>query len=52
MCGAVGSGLEAKVYINEGLVTVNGEECLQRGRKLYVGDTFEYKGSKYVISQS
>ncbi|MBR6404162.1 MAG: RNA-binding S4 domain-containing protein [Eubacterium sp.] len=49
LCGAVGSGLEAKIYINEGLVTVNGEECMQRGRKLYVGDTFEYKGSRYVI---
>lgn len=49
LCGAVGSGLEAKIYINEGLVKVNGEECLQRGRKLYAKDTFEYKGSRYVI---
>ena len=27
LCGAVSSGLEAKIYINEGLVKVNDEVC-------------------------
>ncbi|MBO4905276.1 MAG: RNA-binding S4 domain-containing protein [Lachnospiraceae bacterium] len=52
LCGAVGSGVEAKVYINEGLVKVNGEQCMQRGRKLFEGDTIEYRNSKYIISKA
>ena len=32
-------GAEAKEMILQGLVTVNGEEELRRGRKLYKGDT-------------
>jgi len=31
-------GAEAKEMILQGLVTVNGEEELRRGRKLYTGD--------------
>ena len=34
----VGSGGEAKVLIQEGAVTVNGEVCTQRGKKLRQGD--------------
>ena len=34
----VGTGGEAKEAIAQGLVTVNGEVCTQRGRKLYPGD--------------
>ena len=36
--GLVGTGGEAKVRIQEGEVSVNGEPCCQRGRKLYDGD--------------
>ena len=36
---AVYSGGEAKVLIQEGAVTVNGEVCTQRGKKLRPGDT-------------
>ena len=36
--GLVGTGGEAKVRIQEGEVSVNGEPCFQRGRKLYDGD--------------
>ena len=36
------SGGEAKQLIAEGLVSVNGEVCLQRGKKLYPGDTVTY----------
>ena len=36
--GLVGSGVEAKDIILDGLVTVNGEVETRRGRKLYDGD--------------
>ena len=40
--GMVGSGLDAKILIQDGQVKVNGEVDTRRGRKLYGGDTFEY----------
>jgi ribosome-associated protein len=41
LAGLVGSGVEAKVLIQGGLVKVNGEIDERRGRKLYPGDVFE-----------
>ena len=49
LSGAVGSGVEAKFEINDGLVTVNGKVCTERGRKLFAGDIIGYKDKKYVI---
>ena len=45
--GLVGSGVEAKEVITEGLVKVNGEVDTRRGKKLYDGDdvTFTEKRS-------
>lgn len=34
----VGTGGEAKYVIAEGMVSVNGEVCTQRGKKIYPGD--------------
>lgn len=34
----VGTGGEAKVLIQEGAVSVNGEICTQRGKKIRPGD--------------
>ncbi len=34
----VGTGGEAKVLIQEGAVSVNGEVCTQRGKKIRPGD--------------
>ena len=34
--GIASLGSEAKLYIQDGLVKVNGEICLQRGKKLFV----------------
>ena len=34
----VGTGGEAKVLIQEGTVSVNGEVCTQRGKKIRPGD--------------
>ena len=49
LAGAVGSGLDAKVLIQDGEVTVNDEVELRRGRKLYRDDIFSYEGKDYVI---
>ena len=37
--GAVETGGDAKLIIQEGRVAVNGEICLMRGKKMYPGDT-------------
>ena len=42
LAGLVGSGVEAKIVITDGEVTVNGETEIRRGRKLYPDDVFEY----------
>ena len=45
----VATGGEAKGVILDGLVTVNGEVCTMRGKKLYPGDRFSFNGETYVI---
>ena len=47
--GIASLGSEAKIYIQEGLIKVNGETCLQRGKKLKVGDIIEFENEKYEI---
>ncbi len=42
LAGLADSGVEAKEAILNGEVTVNGEEELRRGRKLYKGDVFAF----------
>ena len=44
------SGGEAKQMILDGLVTVNGEVCTMRGKKLRPGDKFQFDGYKFVIT--
>lgn len=39
----VGTGGEAKFAVQEGLVTVNGEVCTMRGKKVYPGDRVGYE---------
>ena len=47
--GLVGSGVEAKEVILEGLVKVNGAVELQRGKKLYNGDIVSFDGEEIKI---
>ena len=47
--GLVSSGLEAKIVIKEGEVSVNGEVEYQRGKKLYDGDMVEFNGETIKI---
>ena len=44
------SGGEAKQLILDGRVTVNGEVCTMRGKKLRSGDKFTFMGQTFVIS--
>jgi len=46
---AASSGGEAKFFITEGKVLVNGETELRRGRKLYPGDRMEVGGKVFVV---
>jgi ribosome-associated protein len=48
---AVGSGGEAKILIAEGLVTVNGQVELRRGRKLYPGDRVALQGENFLVER-
>ncbi len=47
--GLVTSGIDAKYVITEGLVKVDGEVELRRGKKLYKGAVVEYDGEEIVI---
>lgn len=49
LAGLVGSGIDAKMVIQNGEVKVNGEVDERRGRKLYPGDVFEYDGNKIGV---
>ena len=44
------TGGEAKIMVQEGLVTVNGEVCTQRGRKIRPGDDVCTNGAHYTVS--
>ena len=43
--GLVETGADAKAVILDGEVQVNGETCLQRGKKLYDGDSFVFENT-------
>lgn len=47
--GMVGSGVEAKIVIQDGLVKVNGVVEYQRGKKLYSGAVIEFEGQTVKI---
>ncbi len=52
LAGLVGSGVEAKIVIADGLVTVNGEVDTRRGRKLREGDVVSYEGESFTVHAS
>lgn len=49
LAGMVGSGVEAKIVIQDGQVSVNGEVELQRGKKLHDGDIISFNGEEAQI---
>ncbi|WP_300379762.1 RNA-binding S4 domain-containing protein [Clostridium sp.] len=48
-CGAASLGSEAKLYVLDELVKVNGEICTQRGKKIRIGDFVEFNGETYKV---
>ena len=50
--GAVGTGGEAKIRIADGEITVNGEVCTMRGKKLRAGDTVCFGNESYSVKQA
>ena len=51
LANLVGTGGEAKIVIQNGDVSVNGEVCTQRGKKLRLGDTVGFLGNVWAVSQ-
>ncbi len=49
--GIISTGGEAKIYLANNPVKVNGEDENRRGRKLYPNDIIEVEGNKYRISK-
>ncbi len=49
LANLVESGIDAKLVIKDGLVKVNGQTELQRGKKLYDGDIFLFDGQEFKI---
>lgn len=49
LAGFVSTGGHAKLVIQGGEVTVNGEICEMRGKKLRKGDTASYDGQDLLV---
>ena len=49
LAGLVDSGVDAKMVIQDGEVTVNGETETRRGRKLKDGDVVAFQGQSFQI---
>ena len=48
--GLCETGGETKLCVEDGLVSVNGEICTQRGKKLRPGDTVELEGTALEVA--
>ncbi len=51
LAGLAGSGVDAKFMIEDGMVTVNGEVELRRGRKVCPGDVIGLEGNQVKVNQ-
>ncbi|MCH5353231.1 MAG: S4 domain-containing protein YaaA [Acutalibacter sp.] len=49
LSGLVDTGGQAKVMIQNGEVSVNGESCTMRGKKLRPGDTVSYGEKQFQV---
>lgn len=48
--GLADTGGEAKILIQNGEVSVNGEICTMRGKKIRSGDTISVEGNEVTVS--
>ena len=51
LAGLASSGVDAKFMIEDGMVTVNGEVELRRGRKACPGDVIGLEGNQVKVNQ-
>ena len=51
LAGMVGSGVDAKMLIQDGQVEVNEEVEYQRGKKLHEGDVITFNGESVQIGK-
>lgn len=49
LASLVSTGGEAKLAVTGEEVTVNGEVCTQRGKKIRPGDTVKYRGREIAV---
>lgn len=49
--GIIFTGGEAKIFLKENVVYVNGEQENRRGRKLYLGDQVKVNNEIYLIEK-
>lgn len=49
--GVADNGVAAKILIQDGFISVNGQEELRRGRKLYHGDIVQFDNNKFLIQK-
>ncbi|MEE0872667.1 MAG: RNA-binding S4 domain-containing protein [Ruminococcus sp.] len=49
--GLVSTGGMAKIVIQNGEVSVNGEICTMRGKKLRDGDFAEFNGERVIVEE-
>ncbi|MEM8640014.1 MAG: RNA-binding S4 domain-containing protein [Cyanobacteria bacterium P01_G01_bin.54] len=50
LSGVVATGGQAKLMIQDGIVTVNGETETRRGKKLRAGDRVVVNGEEFVVA--
>lgn len=51
LAGLAGSGVDAKFMIEDGMVTVNGETELRRGRKIHEGDVIALEQTQVRVTR-
>ena len=49
LAGLAESGAEAKIAITGGKVKLNGEEVIERGKKIYPGDVISFCGKDIEV---
>ena len=49
LANRVVTGGEAKMLIQDGQASVNGEVCTMRGKKLRPGDTVQFQGQEILV---
>lgn len=52
LAGLVESGVDAKHVIQDGLVKLNGQVEVQRGKKVHIGDVIEFDGKQVKVGKA